>query len=178
MSRITILSKLYVHIAYPLLIYRRNLFWLLDPVFLYRRLKKMYHLNDIITFVENKITAHLNLILLIEAGRQTLSTVWLLSVWRCLSVNDITFVSVSLGVYSGVYNDKRGRPTDQNIWYLFYQVYTVLYKHFIYHDSRVLFIYPDLKIQAGLLNIDTGVNSTKQHFLSFILNVIYTVYFW
>lgn len=31
------------------------------------------------------------------------------------SVNDITLVSVSLGAYSGVYTDKRGRPTDQNI---------------------------------------------------------------
>ena len=63
-------------------------FWLLDPVFFcIVDLKKMYHLTDIITFVENKITAHLNLILLIEAGRQTLSTVWLLSVWRCLTVS-------------------------------------------------------------------------------------------
>lgn len=56
-------------------------------VFLYRRFKKMYHLNEMIAFVENKITANLNLILLIEAGRQTLSTVWLLSVWRCLAVS-------------------------------------------------------------------------------------------
>ena len=172
MSRITNLSKLYVHSHFH--------FWSIGGIFLAAgsgfcivHLKKCITLMIFTAFVENKITAHLNLILWIEAGRQTLSTVWLLSVWRCLTVSmtlhwyqyhlECTLVSILTNA------------EDQ--WYLFYQVYTVLYKHFIYHDSRALFIYPDLKIQAGLLNIDTGVNSTKHNFLSFILNVIYTIYF-
>lgn len=65
----------------------------------------MYHLNDMIAFVENKITAHLN--------RSRTTDFKYSVVVECLemfdSVNDITLVSVSLGVYSGVYNDKRGR---------------------------------------------------------------------